>query len=354
MAQDEEQPAWRQSLWTYLQGAPVLKEVNRDQLTRHGEEALEKATAALRSKRAAEFETHGDFMGDPDLRLRINEEGLYAVESLSRNAVVACQAGAFPYVAKEFRGRGITAQICFELDNRNQRWAASSYTLEGLMSRVRTHRLHVQAAVDRGEALSEAVADEYRIGADGKAALKTPFDPWAYDAQARAAIDVRLREAFEQENRHLVEPSFLFEDKDEGVALWEHQDGALGAKLSLALHLRYGGEFRVTRWDDNAVFQVEIDGLVLDARGVRRAEDALADLAEQDGIKDPDALAARMSVTRYPSASAFSRAVRDHIRGRAEENPFTSTDEVLEAVHGAMDRVRARAQNAPDEAPVGP
>lgn len=84
--------------------------------------------------------------------------------------------GFAPYVDPEFQGRGIGAVGQYLHDLHLRRLAASSYTPSGLRARAAVHGLHVNAAIARGETVSDVVMADYRME-QGRAVLRTPYTP---------------------------------------------------------------------------------------------------------------------------------------------------------------------------------
>jgi hypothetical protein len=201
----------------------------------------------------------------------------------------------YPYVKRQHRGRNIGAMMNVILDNHGHRTPASIYSSEGFAARVSAHRLHVEQALRRGDTVPREVSEQYCAAGNGRLKLRKPYtaeDHNAWCAQRR--LEIRS-EQIEKQSQGYLETFRRPEDTrtDDFENFSPYYGGYL---LSIALHRATGAGFLLHQNPDHEdpfslfpssclpefTIQSELDGMVIDADGVRPAGLALMDLRQRD------------------------------------------------------------------------
>lgn len=280
---------WEIPLDTYLGPGSVIKAGQDEIIEKDGRKHLEAFTTQYRHNQFVDFDRMPNLCDDPDLVLFLSGDR-YMVASKSRNTIVAAMTSWFPFTDPEFRGRGLTAEIFRIQDERGHRIRTASYSPSGLMNRVKTHRLHVQGAVDRGDVVPEDVMKDYKVE-DGRVSLKEKMDPEAYKMRRDQEANKRELEDFKRKTAHHL---ITFQDlvKDEGgfevpEYMGDYRYGGADIHLAIAIKIRHGGQIRVTQMDSTyPLHQVQIDDVIVDAYGIRPIEMADLDARTLLGLRE--------------------------------------------------------------------
>ena len=86
----------------------------------------------------------------PDLEIRVRNEFMVAVLDARSGELLGGYTISGPYTDPAHRGRGVCSEIHYQFDIAGQRNEAAAYTMAGMMTRVATHRLHVERALRDG------------------------------------------------------------------------------------------------------------------------------------------------------------------------------------------------------------
>lgn len=295
-------PSWKMPLSAYVGPVGLLRTYDAEAIDTSGTNTLAQMTASYRDAPEAFYadaERHAAFAGDPDLVLMLRGS-YYAVISLSEKAVVAATTASFPFVRPDFRGRGLTAEAMMIQDEAGERMMSCGYTASGFANRIRTHRLHVQRALDVGHEVPAEVLADYAVES-GVVRLRAPYDPVLHESRREEIEKIRGRMRFEDETAHLAEvfwrigPDGLPED----LASYCHQGD--DARLALAVKIRHGGVITDTRSAHSNLFQVRIGDWVVDAVGIRHADQAEADFRRRCSVPDEEPI----TVHALPTLKAF-------------------------------------------------
>lgn len=349
----EDKHNWQLRLDDYLNHRP-LERFDDARLNEVGLAELSRRTDAYLRGEYDDYHHIAQFAGDDDLIL-IMEKSWFSVCSVSARKVVATMTPSFPFTDPEFRRRGLVSEVFKLQDEQGHRRWSSCYTLGGLMNRVRTHRLHLQGALDRGDAIPAEVMKDYRVEG-GRVSLRVPFDPEAYDApiRARAEEEKRLyiaayKREFEDKVSHLKIVFQRFnEDKGRPDGLYVYDHTRLGERLALAVKVRHGGQIRVTHVDDlvdTVVRQVQIGDLVIDAFGIRALDDAQHDLCRRLNINAGDIKSVKTcaSITDY---AQHAKTLPSDPQGEDPEG--LSVEVMLERVSMGLATLRSEIEAVPD------
>lgn len=213
----------------------------------------------------------------PDLELR--RKGIYA--NVVLDAVTGDLLGGYtfsgPYTDPAHRGRGICSEIHYSLDIIGQRTDAACYTMAGMMTRVATHRLHVERALRRGLDVPERVLADYHIDPDGKARLREPMTAERHNASAKALRRAQAQAIIDEET---VDYTAAFRSADDinhpdFICFAPHRDGYA---LAIGLMREYGAEIRATVINGRAYVQAMINQDLVDSHGIRHEELCVDDL----------------------------------------------------------------------------
>ncbi len=233
----------------------------------------------------------------------LSDEGDIGAYNAANDHIIGGGLALYPYVKPQHRGRNVGARMNVILDNHGHRKPASVYSHEGFAARVSAHRIHVEQALRRGDAVPGEVLDRYNPVGNGRLGLRKPYtaeDHNAWCVQRR--FDIR-KEQIEEQSRGYLEAFQNPEDKR--LDAFEYYSPLYGGYLlSIALHRATGAGFLLRRNPDeneaSSIFptsylpeltiQSELDGMVIDAEGLRPTGMALKDLrrrelAAQTGVK---------------------------------------------------------------------
>lgn len=274
--------AWRTPLSAYLGTARLIKEGQEEAIERDGQKGLRLYTESYQRGDLSDFETISDFAGDPDLVL-FHKDERFAILSRSQDRMIAVMTAWFPYNDPEFRSRSLMAHVLKSQEERGQRMRTGSYTVAGLMNRVKAHRLHVQSAIDRGDEVPDEVMRDYRVE-NGCASLRDPFDPYAREARMRAASEERNMKAHQRKTAHLDVSFQKIERNEDGElcveSMVEYAYMGEDAPLALAILSAHGGVLEVNRVGSRDLHHVRIGDKIVDAFGICSQETFSTHLAE--------------------------------------------------------------------------
>jgi hypothetical protein len=273
----------------------------------------------------------------PDVELRMDHPRKLVVRDRATGALIGGNTQIIPFVMPDFRGRGVTSEIHVLVDEMGARSRASTYSVSGLMARVRAHRLHVERALDRGEAVPEAVLSDYARDAAGRVRLRTPFDVPAYEALVAETCRRHELEAFSRITQDMTE--VLHGPHDLGALHFSHfrptQDGHA---LAVCLAEDAGATIRAGFSHDRLAFvQAEIGDVVIDVFGLRPEGAAIEELRRRGMLPSPDTppdpffgkpLPSPIEIVRFPDRAAFEAAIRPGDRN----GPGVSFSEIEEGL----------------------
>lgn len=253
--------------------------VNEDDLDKDGLECLERETHVYRKDGYPHYQQTINFMKDKNLILFL-DKARFRVLDVSTQTVIAASTYSFPFSHPKVRGRGIVSEVLRIVDDHSSQLPGRSYSPRGLMNRVRTHRLHVQAAVDRDEDIPQHVKADYDF-MDGKVKLNRNFDVNDYLEASQKTKQEEARKNHTQNRSHLLK-SFQKYIDGRGAEIFSLYDGnGSDYQLAVAIKVRHGGVIRVTNVEYTQIYQNKIDGSVVDAYGIRPEKDAFADLVDR-------------------------------------------------------------------------
>lgn len=150
---------WQMTLEEYIRPLEVKPNIQPDgQIEKNGARFLEREQSKDRS--------HWKIWkpeGRDDIMLYSDRRSIYAVDVKS-DKIVGMYQTFMPYVAPEFRGRGIVKEMHVLADQLRLRFQAGSYSESGIMARIGAHRMQVERAVQRGDVIPPLVKAQYGLG----------------------------------------------------------------------------------------------------------------------------------------------------------------------------------------------
>jgi GNAT superfamily N-acetyltransferase/sugar phosphate isomerase/epimerase len=160
MPRDKRQP-WQMTLEEYVPAINVLSNIDPDGSTENmGARILAKENAITDRSKWIHHETP-----ERDDILVYEHDRIICAVDVETNNVVGMYQVYMPYVAPEYRGRGIIKEMHAVADELDRRFPASSYSESGIMARIGAHRLSFERALERGDAIPELVKAQYGLGA---------------------------------------------------------------------------------------------------------------------------------------------------------------------------------------------
>lgn len=251
---------WEKPLEIYLCGTPVDTHLD----ARMTDCLLEDRNADHLSGKFANTPFIDGVLGVPHFRLYQSGHS-FSLWHRSENRMIANMDAGSAFVCPQFRNRGIMSALFKLQDEADERYIAKSFSIAGVMNRVRVHRLHVQDALDRGESVPAAVLADYQV-TDGRARLKVPFDIDSYNDRHDEIRATVKRFHHEYLAAHQIACFQRCIDGDvENLSPYERDHN-----LALEIITQHGGQIRTIY----GRAQVLLDTIVVDAYGIRHVENA--------------------------------------------------------------------------------
>lgn len=324
---------WEQTVEDYMGGAYVISDTTAQRFTRLGEGNLRRDFKDLRQISITPIAV-------PGLEAFCVERwrnGYIVSTADGRKPVASYGIGTMPYVAPDFRGRGICARLHVHRDLTEGRIAATSYSRGGFAARLRAHALHIEAALARGEYVPAVVRNQYGPADEGLR-LNTPYTPEDHNARIADLSERRARQRFHDITDSYVERYIDMDRFRAGFAGRMGPGRAAGSAFAVRLAAAIDGDIRVSRVDGLLCLQVEKDGLVHDVMGVRSQSQAHSDLMRREILfeSDPEP---EVFIFRHPD-EIHDRSLRKEIEGlvRAGQEGCTNEAHEIEAI---LDRAQA-------------
>lgn len=184
--------SWQKTILEYLSPGNLVPESHEDWL-QNG--YFQKSIKELMSRDPSEVEGWAPLPGHEGIEFAVSERHHASLRDIGTGKLIGGYVYVLPYLDQEYRGRGIMAALHKQADDAGNRFTTQNYTISGFMSRAKTHALHVEDAVARGEDVPEIVLADYDI-VDGKARLKEPMtrERYAEGFIERRELAARLKE----------------------------------------------------------------------------------------------------------------------------------------------------------------
>lgn len=209
------------------------------------------------------------------------ETQVFIQDRATGRAVGVVGRAAMPYVDPDFRGRGYGSLGQYLVEGIYRRFAASSYSPEGVMNRAAVHKHHINAALAQGHTIPEDVLADYVV-ADGKARLRDPYTAARHLALRDRDLRTRNWDAYTR-----ITDRMSFETELH-VRVTLLQDSTYGAQAAYAVArlAQANPGFRLLRTEIVSHHHAyglldRANGRVIDAYGVRPANAYAAELGDR-------------------------------------------------------------------------
>lgn len=236
-----------------------------------------------------DWERH-DLPSCPEFELRYKMSTLWAVVEKKNQKIIAGTSANLPVVLPAFRGYGILAEVNAITDILAPKRKISSYSIGGLMSRVRTHRLHVTRALDRGVHVPAEVLQDYHCDEDGMLRLKSPLTVKTYESAVQAWFVAQEGARVARVTEHMS----LALEHDRTIDFGKYDafsPDRNGQALATALAEDTGALLRITRGaNEFPLIQAEMgegdEACVVDLFGARPARNAVSEFVARNNMRE--------------------------------------------------------------------